>query len=330
MNDDAFDLDPDEVSHFKRLSERLGSNPGGLHADQSGERWYLKQYQGANAEDRTRNEKLTAELYRLAGVPHADARLTEWNGRPALASRFIWGRELGEHDPEKYGAIKGLRENFPVDAWLSNYDAMGTHLNNVVVTDDGVAHRIDAGGGLRYRATGKLKTHYDSNAARELEDMRDPEVNPWIAKVFGNVKVSQDDPSFAGAVRLAQVTDPEIIQAVYQWGPPSRTAKDRLIHILAQRRDAISDEYGLRNSFVVPPVDLAAIGHGDTKAGRAILDKMFPNVAHAAGHAVLSQRAMRDLGDGDLHHGAAVIDRLIERMREAHGDSEEEHADEHD
>ena len=60
-------------------------------------------------------------------MPHADTRLSEMNGHPVIAKPVIDGRELNEFKPDEYDAIKGLRENYPVDAWLLNYDVMGTH-----------------------------------------------------------------------------------------------------------------------------------------------------------------------------------------------------------
>ena len=39
------------------------------------------------------------------------------------------------------------------------YDVAGTHHNNIIVDYDNHGHRIDNGGGLRYRATGNLKQH---------------------------------------------------------------------------------------------------------------------------------------------------------------------------
>src|SRR5262249_27722725 len=93
-----YDLDPKYIKTFRQTSGALGSNPGGMHVDPYGRQYYLKQYEGRNAVDRTLNEKLVAELYRAANVPHADTYLTEWNGQPALAKPLIDGKELGEYD----------------------------------------------------------------------------------------------------------------------------------------------------------------------------------------------------------------------------------------
>jgi len=58
----VYDVDPEYLRTFERKSGSLGSNPGGMFTDPSGRWWYVKQYQGANAVDRTKNEKLATAL----------------------------------------------------------------------------------------------------------------------------------------------------------------------------------------------------------------------------------------------------------------------------
>ena len=58
----VYDVDPEYLRTFERKSGPLGSNPGGMFTDPAGRSWYLKQYQGANAVDRTKNEKLATAL----------------------------------------------------------------------------------------------------------------------------------------------------------------------------------------------------------------------------------------------------------------------------
>ena len=139
------------IETWERESGPLGSNPGGLHTDAEGNKYYVKAYSGVNGHDRTKNEKLTSELYKLAGVPVADIGLTQWKGHTAIASRI---------EPREYPHIKDLQEHFPAAAWLSNYDVAGTHHNNIIVDYNNHAHRIDNGGGLRYRAKRDLKEHH--------------------------------------------------------------------------------------------------------------------------------------------------------------------------
>jgi hypothetical protein len=146
ISNPLYDIDPRIVQTWERESGPLGSNPGGLHTDAHGNKYYVKAYSGANGDDRTKNEKLTSELYKLAGVPVADIGLTNWKGRTAIASPIIEGEKLDRFEPREYPHIKDLLEHFPADAWLSNYDVAGTHHNNVIVDYNNHAHRIDNGG----------------------------------------------------------------------------------------------------------------------------------------------------------------------------------------
>ena len=113
-NDPLYDLDPAEVATWERESGPLGSNPGGMHKAPDGSEYYVKAYSGANGDDRTKNEKLTNELYRLAGVPVPNIKLTRWRDHTALASPIIEGEKLDRFEPREYPHIKDLLEHFPI------------------------------------------------------------------------------------------------------------------------------------------------------------------------------------------------------------------------
>jgi hypothetical protein len=74
---------------------------------------------------------------------------------------------------------------------------------------------------MRYRATGTLKQHL-GHEVRELEDLHDPKMNKWAAKLFKSVKVDKDDPSYQTALRIAQIPDDYIKSLVGVYGPESR------------------------------------------------------------------------------------------------------------
>ena len=232
------------IETWERESGPLGSNPGGLHTDAEGNKYYVKACSGVNGHDRTKNEKLTSELYKLAGVPVADIGLTQWKGHTAIASRMIDGEKLNKFEPREYPHIKDLQEHFPADAWLSNYDVAGTHHNNIIVDYNNHAHRIDNGGRLRCRATGKLKEHLGDEVPN-LEDLHNPEFNKWAAKLFKGVNVGKDDPSYESALRIAQIPDDYIRALVGVYGPKSREENDKLADIVIARRDAIGKAYGI-------------------------------------------------------------------------------------
>src|SRR6516225_11934003 len=243
---DIHDLDPQEVATWERTSGPLGSNPGGMHEAPDGSQHYVKAYPGLVGHDRTLNEQLTNQLYKAAGVPVADTKVTRWRNGTALSSQIVEGKKLSRFEPSEYPKIKDLLEHYPADAWLANYDVAGTHHNNIIVDDDDRAWRIDNGGGLRYRATGKPKEHWDEDSSKELEGLQSKEHNKWTAKLFKDVRVSKDDQSYVGALRVSRVPDETIERLVNRYGPGIDKDKDQISDIIKARRDSIAKAYGVK------------------------------------------------------------------------------------
>jgi len=227
---------PLDVSNFQKTGPQEGSNPGGTYADPvSGAEWYVK---SPKTTDHANNEKLANELYKEAGVPVPDVRLTK-DG--LVASKIVEGKRLDKMGLDDYSDVKGLQEHFPVDAWLGNYDAIGTGKDNIIVDADGVAHRIDAGGALRYRAQGKPKTNWGPEVP-ELKSMKDPDINPDSHDVFHN---SDHDLETQSAQRIAEIPGYRIRALVDQYGPPTMAAKEELTATLLKRQKKIADHYGV-------------------------------------------------------------------------------------
>jgi hypothetical protein len=138
-----------------------------------------------------------------------------------------------------------LLEHFPADAWLSNYDVAGTHHNNIIVSYDNRAHRIDAGGGLRYRAKGDLKEHFNDDAIDELFNLLNPKFNEWSSKLFNDVDFGPNSSGYQTAQRIAHIPDDHIRTLTGLYGPPARAANDELADKLIARRDSIAKAYGI-------------------------------------------------------------------------------------
>lgn len=246
--DELYDLHPDELKQFQQESGPMGSNPGGLYRDPEGQQWYVKNPQTL---DHARNEKLATELYKLAGVPVADLRLTELNGKPAVASPIIEGSPLRDIPDGLYGDTAHLRDHLPADAWLANYDAIGTGKDNVIVDFDWKAHRIDMGGALRYRAQGKPKADWGP-VVKEFETMRDPKINADAADVFGGGEL----PGKETAERIAAIPPEKIAQLVEKYGPSSQAAKTKLVADLVERQRQVAAKYGIEPGKTggIPPL----------------------------------------------------------------------------
>ena len=128
-----------------------------------------------------------------------------------------------------------VREGFVVDAWLGNWDAVGTGANNMMQSKDGKVHRIESGGALLFRAQGQPK-QLDDNVS-ELESMLDPSISPEGSVVFKNMKPGELK---AGALKVMAFTDEDIDNIVNQSKFESASF---LADKLKKRRDAIVKKY---------------------------------------------------------------------------------------
>ena len=127
---------------------------------------------------------------------------------------------------------------------------------------------MDSGGGLRYRATGKLKEHLD-NEVPDLKDLHNPEFNKWAAKLFKGVEVSKHDPSYETALRIAQIPDHHISPLVGVYGPESREKNDELADTIIARRDAVARAYGIKKEEYQEGAGRATIAFHEFESGGA-------------------------------------------------------------
>lgn len=232
-----YDLDSAELKGAKQIGEQKGSNPGGMYELPSGEPVYIKT---PKTHEHTYNEKLAAELYKAAGVPVADVKMAKFKGKPSIVSPIIPGNVLNTLHPEEWAGVKGIKENYPVDLWLGNYDFIGTGKDNMIVDHMNNAWRIDTGGALRFRAQGEPKNakmwgpnveHFDLNKAHDIAD------------VVPNLNDASMKPA---AQRVANMTNEQITALVDKFGPLTKGEKPKLIDTLIKRRDAIAEMYGVK------------------------------------------------------------------------------------
>lgn len=229
-----YDLDPAALKGAKQVTQQKGSNPGGTYELADGTPAYIKTPQ---TPDHAYNEKLAAELYKLAGVPVADVKMTKFNGKPSIVSPIIPGKVLKDVEPGAAYAEAG--QHHPADLWLGNYDWVGTGKDNMIIDPTGKGHRIDTGGALRYRAQGQLKG----------PDMWGPEVKPFdlskspdMADVMDFTPKKWEQPT---AQKVSQVTDDQIKGLVDTYGPLAKGEKEKLFETLKARRDGVAKMYGV-------------------------------------------------------------------------------------
>lgn len=147
----------------QQIAGPSGSNtagPSGVWMGTDGKKRYVKLYKDSG---QAYDELLANRLYRELGVETPLTSLAVWKDANGTERTLIVTEIV---DNEGTVKTKGLTkdradkilEGFVADVWLGNYDAVGTGLDNVVVTADGNIVRIDQGGSLFYRAQGEKKT----------------------------------------------------------------------------------------------------------------------------------------------------------------------------
>lgn len=224
--------------------------------------WYIKFYP---TNEQAKTEVLAAKLYQAAGVLVPETTLIQRGYQLGVASE---GKNditsVGDLDLEAggYSQLLGCHESFVIDAWLANWDVSGLHKDNLYVANiDGnkitrMALRIDFGGALHFRATGKYKNSFFSGdgIVDELISMRDPSINQNNADIFNNI--SMEDLKI-GAARLKQVSDSIIEQLVISCFPEEcdKALRKKMIRTLSARRNYITNKYALTLS---DPIELIA------------------------------------------------------------------------
>lgn len=221
------------MDRFRQVGPQAGSNEGGLYEDiHTGKKWYLK---FPSSEAHARNEVLAARLYGMAGVEVPELRFVkDANGRLGVASPIVDGAVKDSY-ALMHEKLEGVHEGFAADAWLANWDSVGTGYDNMLRVGNR-AVRIDTGGAMLFRAQGAPKGAAFGDVVSELDSLKDASINSYAAKVFKKTTLTQ---TRAGVKKILQITDDQIETAVdlYMWNSISVAERDALAATLKKRRD---------------------------------------------------------------------------------------------
>lgn len=225
------------IDDFKKVGGKLGSNEGGTYVNKlTGEQFYIKMPDDIA---KAQNEVMATELYKLAGIEHADIRLIDLgSGKWGVASKWIDG--LAEDAAAlRAGKVAGVYEGYGVDAWLANWDVVGLGYDNMKVLNGVKAIRVDPGGALFYRAQGALKPFGEE--VLELKTLLDEGVNPQSAAVFKGMTKAQRDDAIR---RVLRIKEADIRATVEKHGAlwPAERRKE-LINILLARQKYIAKQF---------------------------------------------------------------------------------------
>lgn len=231
----------------------MGSNPGGVYEDKSGTKFYVK---AGKSTDHVANELLAADLFRMAGGNTLEYRPVEGGQHIATKLAKLDKKNVADLSPEER---KAAQQDFVANAWLANWDAVGTGGDNVGVVG-GKATTLDFGGSLAYRAMGSPKGAAFGDKVTELKTMRDASMSPDAARFY---KTMTDSDMQKSAQRVTRITNDKIADAVKAFGgSPELTKK-----LIARKKD-IAERFGLAtDSQMISMDEEDAHGHEHAPAG---------------------------------------------------------------
>lgn len=179
---------PEHPDSLKTVQALGGSTGAKLVEGPDGTKYVHKQ---GNSPEHLKAEFAADRVYEAAGVAVPKGHLYDADGKPTKLTEYLADAKPLSHvtGKEYDSAVAQLKKNFVLDAVLANRDVAGMGLDNIMVTKDGQAVRIDNGSSFDFRAQGKKKPF--TNNVEELDTMLDPAKNANTAKLFGGITAKE-------------------------------------------------------------------------------------------------------------------------------------------
>jgi hypothetical protein len=231
-----------DASNWKKLS---GHRYEGVYESPAGRQYDIKRPLN---EDEVKNELLAVRLYAEAGVavPSVAPVMINDSTSPNAPSKLAIARRIEGVEPGTLGrvemeaAVKQVREDYAVHAWLSN---LRVSRDNIVVGANRVPYLKDNSASLLLGPQGIPRLGLDPSAP-EFEMYRDPRAFPEGASLFADLSM---DELKAGVSKLSKISDQQIEAIVNKFGSeagyPAKWERGRLVEILRSRRDSIIKQY---------------------------------------------------------------------------------------
>lgn len=217
---------------------QFGSNSGGVHLDEHGDKHYVKHYSNA---DQAKTEVLAGKITQHLGAPTLGASYHEINGKPSIVTR--WNPHVKTQDPSKYQGklsenhARQLARMYHAAVLTKNWDVVGLEHDNIVHNKNtGSLHSIDHGGAFDYRAQGGHKPYGpDINELASLRDQHLPS-----GKVFNNLHKHHADIVKEEGKKLMDV-NPEHIHHIFK--NSGRSDWEQLHNNFKHRLKALQSHY---------------------------------------------------------------------------------------
>lgn len=205
-------------SEWKKIGESLGTNPGGIYQSSAhGGKLYFKNYADP---EQAMNEEIANRLYRDFGGAVPSSALYNIGGKEGIGTGWYPYPTLAKAGGLNEQRAREILKGFPADAFLANWDTIGTGQSNILYPSFDRPMRVDQGGSLLYRAQGAKKTPEQLYGLGEWQNLQNPAINPEYAKVFqaAGIQSPEDIPNVQKHVdkilNTFQLNNPENIDSL--------------------------------------------------------------------------------------------------------------------
>jgi hypothetical protein len=225
-----------DVSSFRKIGEKLGSNRGGTYENPENKCKYYLKFQ---RKDRGESEALASQIYLAAGIDAADVQTANYNGDFVTLSPIIESKEdFNNRKLNNKEFQEKIQAGFAIDCLLANWDVFGAALDNIIIDLNGNPVRVDTGGALYFRAMGGDKpSFFDDENVSELKSLRN-ERSYYGQTVFGRITINSLQLTLE---HLNKLTD-EIFDTLTNKYISDKSLANKISTTLKRRRDFIREK----------------------------------------------------------------------------------------
>jgi hypothetical protein len=187
---------------------QYGSNPGGVHTDEAGDKHYVKFYRN---HDQAKSEVLASKIYQHMGAKTTSPELKRVNGKHAVVTK--WNDHLETMHPHDFEHLNksqahDVGRKYHAAILTKNWDAVGLEHDNITRhKGTGELHTVDTGGTFNFRAMGSHKEYGpDIEEHKSLRNMH----GTAASHVFNHVFKHHPDAEAAGVHAVRQMDDQHV------------------------------------------------------------------------------------------------------------------------
>jgi len=195
-----------EATYKPEAGTQMGSNEGGIHTDEHGNKHYIKYYKNG---DQAKTEALTGQIYHHMGIHTLQPKHEMINGRHAIVTKY--NPDLKSMKPKEFDNLSSdqahhIGKMYHAATLTKNWDIVGLEHDNIMKHKNGDLHAIDHGGSFNFRAQGGHKDYGPDIS--EHQSLRDN--NQASGHVFKSVFAQHPEAEKKGLDSVKKIDDSHI------------------------------------------------------------------------------------------------------------------------